>query len=546
MEQYKINFNNWLEDPNIDENTKEELRQIKDESELKERFHKNLEFGTAGLRGVLGAGTNRMNIYNIRIASQGFASYLCKNFDKPSAAISYDPRHFSYEFAVETALVFAANGIKSYIYREMRPTPQLSYTIRELGCSGGVMITASHNPPEYNGYKVYGEDGAQVVSPADTEIIDFVNSITLEDVKTVTKEEALSKGLFIEILEELDEKFILETLNLRQNLNIDKDNINILYSPLHGAGLFSIKEVFKRAGFNNLYLVESQTKPDGDFGNLTFPNPEDPDVFKEAIDIAKEKKADIIMATDPDADRVGVCVPNKEGEYIHLTGNQIGVLLCEYILSSMNEKGILKSSHGVITSIVSSKLTAAIAKHYGVNVAHVFTGFKHFGEQIRKWEKEGIQFTYGFEESFGYQIGSHVRDKDGIGPSLLLSEMIAKHGNLLDYLETIYKKYGFYTEDTTPLTIKGITGQEKIKSMMEILRNNPPKNLAGNDILEIKDYLPKSNVLYYTLENEGFICIRPSGTEPKIKIYAGVKGESREEGLSKVKAIKDEFLALIQ
>ena len=546
MEQYKINLNNWLTDPNIDETTKEELKQIKDENDLKERFHKNLEFGTAGLRGILGAGTNRMNIYNIRIASQGFASYLVKNFGLSSAAVSYDPRHFSYEFAVETALVFAANGIKTYIYKEMRPTPQLSYTVRELKCSGGVMITASHNPPEYNGYKVYGDDGSQVVSPADTEIINFVNGTKLEDVKLITKEEATEKGLFIEILEEIDEKFIQETLNLRRNPELNKDNVNIVYSPLHGAGLVSIKEVFKRAGFNNLFLVDKQTKPDGDFGNLTYPNPEDPDVFKEAIVFAKEKKADIIIATDPDADRVGVCVPDKEDEYIHLTGNQLGVLLCEYILSSMHEKGTLKPSHGVITSIVSSKLTSAIAKYYGINVAHVFTGFKHFGEQIRKWKKEGIEFIYGFEESFGYQIGSHVRDKDGIGPSLLLAEMVACHGNLWDYLEKTYEKYGFYTEETTPITIKGITGQEKIKSMMETLRTNPPKNLAGNTIIETIDYLPKSDVLYYALENEGFICIRPSGTEPKIKIYAGVKGESGEEGKIKVNTIKNDFLKLIE
>ncbi|MCL1924484.1 MAG: phospho-sugar mutase, partial [Defluviitaleaceae bacterium] len=499
MEQYEINLNEWLNNPNIDENTKNELRQITDKEELKERFHKNLEFGTAGLRGILGAGTNRMNIYNIRIASQGFANYLLKNFDNPRASISYDSRHFSYEFAMETALVFAANGIKTYLFTEMRPTPQLSYAINLIGLSGGVMITASHNPPEYNGYKVYGSDGSQVVSPADTEIIEFVNNTKLENVKITTIEEATSNGMLLrELQNAVDKTFLKETLKLMQNPKaLKKNDINVVYTPLHGVGIFSIKEVFKKARFKNLFLVEKETTPDSDFGDLKYPNPEEEAVFKRAIVLAKEKKADIVIATDPDADRVGICIPNDKGEYVHLTGNQIGILICEYILSSMHEKGSLTSKHGIITSIVSSKLTEEIAKNYGVQYAEVFTGFKHFGEQIRKWEKEYIQFVCGFEESFGYQIGAHVRDKDGISSSLILAEMTAyfkssKGGkiSLWEALNNIYKKYGFYTEDTTSITIKGLSGQEEIKNIMDSLRKSPPKILAGNKIIKEIDYLP--------------------------------------------------------
>ena len=541
MEQHKVNLNKWLDNPNIDDDSKKELQNL-DETELKERFHKNLEFGTAGLRGILGAGTNRMNIYNIRISSQGFATYLVKNFENPSCAISYDPRKFSKIFAEETALVFAANGIKTYIYKEMRPTPQLSFTINKMKLSGGVMITASHNPKEYNGYKVYGSDGAQVSSPIDEQIINFVNSTKLEDVKIISKEEAQNKGLFIEILEELDIDFIEKTLSLSQIPNSEIKDVKVVYSPLHGAGLFPIKEVFKKANIN-LILVESQTKPDSDFGDLKFPNPEEKDVFKEAIKVAKENNAPLILATDPDADRVGVCVLDKTGEYVHLTGNQIGIILCEYILSSMNKKNPFSKraeKYGIITSVVSSKLTFAIAKYYGVHIQSVFTGFKNVGAQILKWEKEGINFIYGFEESFGYQIGSHIRDKDGVGPSLLLAE-IASQKNLLEYLEEIYEKYGYYIEDTTQITIKGIEGAEKIKNIMESLRKNPP-SLSCNKIIETIDYMPNSNVLYYSLEDEGFICIRPSGTEPKIKIYAGLKAETKNKGITNVALLKDEFL----
>ena len=542
MEQYKANLNKWLNNPNIDDDSKKELENL-DENELKERFYKNLEFGTAGLRGILGAGTNRMNIYNIRICSQGFASYLIKNFENPTAAISYDSRNFSKIFAEETALVFSANGIKTYIYKEMRPTPQLSFTINSMGLSGGVMITASHNPKEYNGYKVYGCDGAQVSSPKDEQIISFVNNTNLEDVKTISIEEAKSKGLLTEILEEYDEKFIEKTLSLS---NTKPKNINVVYTPLHGVGLFPIKEVFKRANVENLILVDEQSEPDSSFGNLKLPNPEEADVFEEAIKIAKENNAPLILATDPDADRVGICVLDENsGEYVHLQGNQIGIILCEYILYSKHEKGTLTKNDGIITSVVSSKLTSQIAKYYNVHIETVFTGFKNVAAQIRKWEKEGINFIYGFEESFGYQIGSHIRDKDGIGPSLILTE-IASQKNLLVYLEEIYKKYGYYAEETTQITIKGIEGAEKIKNIMEFLRVNPPKVLAGNEIIETIDYMPKSNVLYYSLEDEGFICIRPSGTEPKIKIYAGVKGETKAEGQNKVKKIKQDFLNIIK
>lgn len=563
---YRENYNYWLESPIFDQATKDELKATVNEEDIKERFHKNLEFGTAGLRGVLGAGTNRMNIYTVRKASQGFANYLLKNGDyETGVAIAFDPRHMSKEFAKETALTFNANGIKAYVYKELRPTPQLSFTVRCLKCAAGVMITASHNPPEYNGYKVYGPDGAQVNHPYDQMIIDEVNSITdFGAIKTMTLEDAKAKGLYIELDEDLDKKFINQALGLSIKPKLIKEKsrlLNVIYSPLHGAGLMPVREVLKAAGFENFHILEEQAAPDGDFPTINYPNPEDPEAFKLGIAYAEKIDADLIVASDPDADRIGVVCKNLKGEYTHLSGNMVGVLLADYILSQKT----LPDKPTIITSLVSTNMTKAITRHYNANYLEVFTGFKYVGDAIKKFSG-GENFIYAFEESYGYLAGDYARDKDSVGVILLICEMALYYKSLgislYQALENLYEKFGHYRDKTISITIKGITGAEKIRRIMAYFTDNYPKEFAGQRVTEFRNYntslcldlttgqeheltMPKANVLYFVLSDGSWFCVRPSGTEPKVKFYIGVEASMGELADEKLNAIEKELMAIV-
>ena len=563
---YKENYKKWLADVNFDEATRAELAALTDDEEIKERFYKDLEFGTAGLRGVIGAGTNRMNIYTVRKATQGFANYIIN--EKPEGdgiAISFDPRNMSKEFARETALVFNANGIKTYIYKGLRPTPQLSFTVRKLKTAGGVMITASHNPPEYNGYKVYGPDGGQVVSPADEQIITCVNNIKdFGEIKTMSLEDAKAKGLYIELDDDMDEDFIETSLGLSLKKDDAGKDIKIIYTPLHGAGLVPIEKVLERDGFTNVTILPEQAKPDGNFPTVEYPNPEDPKAFALGIKLAKEIDADMVIGSDPDADRIGIITKDDKGEYIHLNGNIVGVLLANYILSKRKEQGTLPNDPAIITSIVSSKMTKVVAEHYGAHYFEVFTGFKHVAQQIKKFTKEN--YIYSFEESYGYMTGDHVRDKDAVGMTMLACEMVAdykaKGKTLYQGIQDLYAQFGFYKEETISLTIKGITGTEKILRIMDHFTNNVPEQFNGSKVVEYRNYkteiiknlvtgeetsthTPSSNVRYFVLEDGTWVCVRPSGTEPKIKFYVGVTSDSTEKSSEKIAAIKKEILAIV-
>ncbi len=556
MEEYMEKYNEWLNNPYFDQETKEDLLKIKDnEQEIEDRFYKDLEFGTAGLRGIIGYGTNRMNKYTVGRATQGLASFILKmGTQNKGVAISYDSRHMSKEFSEETALCLNANGIKTYIFESLRPVPELSFTIRELKCTAGVMITASHNPPEYNGYKVYWDDGAQIVPPKDKEIIDEVNNTKFSEIKSMPKEEAIKKGLFIEIGKEVDDKFINKLKSLVLNPEIikqEQDNIRIVYTPLHGAGNKPVQRILKELGFTHVYVVKEQEEPNGDFPTVKYPNPEDKDAFKLAIELAKKVDADIVLANDPDSDRLGVYSKVSEGNYISYTGNMSAILLLEYELSQRKEKGILPKNGAVISTIVSTDMTKAICKEYNMKLFETLTGFKWIGEKIRKFEENNNEynFQFGFEESYGCLISPHARDKDGVSAVMAMCEATAyyksKGLSLWDQMQNIYKKYGFYKEGQISIVLKGSNGAQEIKNKMDRMRNNPPEDLAGLKVLEIRDYknhtisrdnkvvgktdLPESNVLYYDLENNSWCCVRPSGTEPKIKFYMGVKGKSQEE-----------------
>ena len=568
-------YNYWRTSETFDEATHQELENIKnDENEIKERFYKDLEFGTAGLRGVIGAGTNRMNKYTVTKATQGLANYIIKTGKQDKGvAIAFDSRRFSPEFSMWAALCLNANGIKTYRFDTLRPTPVLSFAVRELGCVAGIVVTASHNPPEYNGYKVYWEDGAQIVPPIDGEIIAEVNAITdYSVIKMMDLEEAKAKGLYNVVGEDIDKKYIealkSQVLNPEAIKNNAKD-LKIVYTPLHGTGNIPVQTILKELGFENLYVVPEQEKPNGEFPTVSYPNPEDPKAFALALDLAKKVDADIILANDPDADRLGVFVKNNaNGEYEMFTGNMSALFIAEYELSQRKEKGILPENGAMITTIVSSDLTKAIAKEYNMKLFEVLTGFKWIGEKIKQFEQAGgnYEYVFGFEESYGCLVGTHARDKDGIVAVMATCEAAAyyksKGISALEQMENIYKKYGYYKEGQTALTFKGIEGAEKIKTMMENMRKNPPMELAGLKVLEFRDYqtnevkdfrnntthetgLPKSNVLYFDLENSSWCCVRPSGTEPKIKFYYGVCTESSEKSNEKLKALK-EYLANFQ
>ncbi|MBQ9566442.1 MAG: phospho-sugar mutase [Lachnospiraceae bacterium] len=560
---YMENYNEWLEDPYFDEETKQELKGIAgDDKEIEERFYKELEFGTGGLRGVIGAGSNRMNVYTVRKASQGLANYVIKNGGQDKGvAIAYDCRFMSPEFADVTACCLAANGIKAYVFDALRPTPELSYALRELGCIAGVVVTASHNPPEYNGYKVYWEDGAQVSVPRDQEIIDEVNKVRITEAKTMDKEEAKSRGLYTVIGEEIDDKYLAELKKLIIHPEVIKemaDDIRIVYSPFHGTGNVPVRRILKELGFKNVYVVPEQELPDPKFTTLDYPNPEDPKAFTLALKLAKEKDADIVLATDPDADRLGIYAKDvKTGEYVPFTGNMSGMLIGEYRISEQKKLGTLPANGALVKTIVTTNLADAIAESYGLKLIEVLTGFKYIGDQIKRFEQDGsYEYVFGLEESYGCLAGTHARDKDAVCAVMCLAEAAAfykKNGlTLWDQMINIYEKYGYYRESIHTITLKGIDGAEQIKGIMERIRKEPPKAFGELKVNRFVDYskgpevtgLPVSDVLYFDLENNSWCCVRPSGTEPKIKFYMGVKGTSLDDSDKKLEALKEAVVAM--
>lgn len=573
--KYMKEYERWCTDPDIDDETKHELLQIKgNDEEIKDRFYKSLDFGTAGLRGVIGAGTNRMNKYIVSKATQGLANYILKQgTEDKGVVISYDSRRMSKEFSEYTALVFNANGIKTYVMDELRPVPELSFAVRELGATAGVMITASHNPPEYNGYKVYWDDGAQIVAPRDKEIIEEVNKVTdYSMVKTISREEAGEKKLYIKIGKAIDDRFNEELKSLSINPEVTHemgDDIKIVYTPLHGAGNKAVQRVLSELGFKHVYVVPEQELPDGNFPTVDYPNPEDPKAYKLALKLAEKVDADIILATDPDSDRLGIYVKDtKTREYIFYTGNMTALLIAEYILEQRKAKGTLPKNGAIIKTIVSSNLTDAIAENYKMHLIETLTGFKYIGEQMRGFEKNGdYEYVFGFEESYGCLVGTHARDKDGVVAVMMLCEAAAyykKKGlTLWDQMINIYEKYGYYRESQVSIVLKGAEGAEKIKELMENLRNNEPESFGEYKVEAIRDYstsirkdmktgkeekitLPKSNVLYYELANNEWCCARPSGTEPKVKFYMGVKAKTMEEAERRLSNLKSELLKKVE
>jgi len=571
---YKERYHEWCTNPVFDEKTREELKNLKDEKEIQDRFYKDLTFGTGGLRGIIGAGTNRMNIYTVAKATQGLANYIIANGGQSKGvAIAYDSRNFSREFAEKTALTLNANGIKTYLFESLRPTPELSFALRELHCIAGVVITASHNPPEYNGYKVYWEDGAQITPPRDQEIIDEVNAVTsFGAIKTIDKAEAISKGLFNIIGEEIDRRYYdaLKKLVLSpEAIKKAAKELKIVYTPLHGTGNIPVRTILKELGFENVYVVPEQELPDGNFSTLSYPNPEDPKAFTLALKLAKEKDADLVLATDPDADRLGVYAKDtKTGEYKSFTGNMSGLLIAEYELSVRKKLGKLPKNGALIKTIVSSNMANEIAKEYGIKLIEVLTGFKYIGEQIKLFEQNhNYEYLFGFEESYGCLVGTHARHKDAVVAVMALCEAAAYYREqgltLWDQMLRIYEKYGYYKEDLTSITLKGLDGAEKIQSILKNMRNNPPQRFGSFKVTAVRDYLtgeitevesgakkptglPKSNVLYYELENNAWCCVRPSGTEPKVKFYMGVKGSSLENAQKLLEELKNSMMALVK
>ena len=556
MKGYQEKYEEWCNNPIFDEETKAELEKMKDnEAEKEDSSYKDLEFGTAGLRGVVGIGTNRMNKYTVGKASQGLAKYIVKmGGQKRGVAIAYDSRHMSTEFSELAALILNANGIKTYIFESLRPTPELSFAVRKLGCISGIVVTASHNPPKYNGYKVYWEDGAQISEPIDGEIIAEVNSTDFADIKTISKEEAIEKGLYNVIGPDFDDLYINElkknTLN-PEAIKEAADSLKIVYTPLHGTGGRLAKKLFNELGYKNVHIVKEQEEPNGDFPTVSYPNPEDPKAFEYALKLAKEVDADIVLANDPDADRIGLQVKDpKTGEYIVFNGNMIGLTIAEYLISQKREKGIMPENPALIKTIVSSNMTDRICEYYGVELFLALTGFKNIAARIRQFEKTNSNnCIMGFEESYGCLIGTHARDKDGIIAVMMLCEIAAYYKlqglTLWDAIEQMYERYGYYREGQIPVTLEGADGAAKIQEMMKTMRNNPPETIGKYKVLKIMDCsagtekdiltgeevkidLPKSNVLRYSLENDCWCAVRPSGTEPKIKFYMGVRGDSLE------------------
>ena len=576
MKKYLEEYERWLSSPDFDEETKKELEEIKnDEKEIEDRFYKELEFGTAGLRGVIGAGTNRMNKYTVGKATQGLANYILEQgTQEKGVAISYDSRKMSKEFSLQTALILNANGIKTYLFENLRPVPELSFAVRELKCTAGIMITASHNPPKYNGYKVYWDDGSQIVAPKDKDIIDRVRNVReYSEIKEISKEEAVEKGLFNIVGTEMDDKYINTLKKLILNPEIVKEQgkkLKVVYTPLHGTGNTVAERLLKEIGIENLYVVPEQRDPDGNFPTVDYPNPEDKKAFKLALELAKKVDADVVLATDPDADRLGIYAKDsKTGEYMTYTGNMSALLIAEYRVSQMKEKGILPANGMMITTVVSSNLTKAIAEEYNLKLYEVLTGFKNIGAIMKKEEEkaDGHKYVFGFEESYGCLIGDYARDKDGIAAVMALCEAAcyyqSKNETLWDQMINIYEKYGYYRETQVAIVLEGAEGAQKIQEMMSNMRNTPIEKIGDYKVLTFKDIdrdyvknmvtgeetktgLPKSNVLYYELEDNNWCCVRPSGTEPKIKLYMGVKGKTEEEADAKLEDLKNAMVAIVK
>lgn len=570
-ENVKKNYEYWCTSPIFDEATKAELKSLEgNEDEIFDRFYRELEFGTGGLRGVIGAGTNRMNFYTVGKATQGLANFINKQgAAAKGVAIAFDSRHMSPEFADTAACVLAANGIKAYIFDSLRPTPELSFALRTLGCTAGIVVTASHNPPEYNGYKVYWEDGAQITAPKDAQIIGEVNAIKdYAEIKKMTTEEAKAAGLYEVIGKEIDDKYMeaLKKLVLHpEAIKQMASSLKIVYTPLHGTGNVPVRRVLKELGFEQVTVVPEQELPDGNFTTVSYPNPEDKKAFALALDLAKKVDADLVLATDPDADRLGVYAKDtKTGEYKVFTGNMSGMLICEYEMSQKKALGILPANGALVTTIVSSNMAQAVAKEYGMKFIECLTGFKYIGEQIKFFEQTGSnEYVFGFEESYGCLVGTHARDKDAVVAVMALCEAAAYYKTqgitLWDQMLNIYNKYGYYKEDLFTMTFKGADGAKKMQDMMDAYRKNTPKQVGAYKVLRLRDYkndvitdlatgetaptgLPKSNVLYFELENDAWFCVRPSGTEPKIKFYAGIKGTSLEDSAKKL----DELMEAIK
>ena len=564
---YRETYEMWCTDPYFDDKTKEELRNLAgNEKEIEDRFYRQLEFGTGGLRGMIGAGTNRMNIYTVRQATQGLANYiLAQNGQDKGVAIAHDSRIMSPEFAREAALCLNANGIKTYLFESLRPTPELSFAVRELGCISGIVITASHNPREYNGYKVYWEDGAQITPPHDKNILAEVAKVTeFSMVKTMEEDAARAEGLFNIIGTDFDDKYIAQLKKQSIHPEIIPEmakDMKIVYTPLHGTGNIPVRRVLRELGFTQVYVVEEQKKPDGTFPTVPYPNPEDENAWTLALKLAKEVDADIVLATDPDADRLVVHAKDtKPGEYISFTGNMSGMLIAEYILRERTKTGTMPENPALVETIVTTDMAKAVAAEYNTALIEVLTGFKYIGEQIRHFDETGAHhYVFGLEESYGCLAGTYARDKDAPVAVMMLCEVAAyykKQGKTLwDAMLDMYEKYGYYKEGLAMVTLKGIDGSQKIQAMMDNFRQNPPKKLGDFEVLAYRDYkedvrkdlvtgktestgLPTSNVLYYELENNAWCCVRPSGTEPKIKFYFGVKGNSLEDASEKLEGLR--------
>lgn len=574
MKDYMKEYKRWCESAEFDEETKSELISIMgDEKEIEDRFYKELEFGTAGLRGVIGAGTNRMNKYTVGKATQGLANYIVEQgTQEKGVAISYDSRKMSKEFSEQTALILNANGIKTYLFENLRPVPELSFSVRELGCTAGVMITASHNPPKYNGYKVYWEDGAQIVNPRDVDIIGKVKAVTnFSEIKTMDRKEAEEKDLFHLIGTKMDDRYLAKLESLVLNPEIVKEqgkNLKVVYTPLHGTGNTVVERLLTEIGIQNLYVVPEQKDPDGNFPTVDYPNPEDPKAFKLALDLAEKVDADVVLATDPDADRLGVFAKDsKTGKYMDYTGNMSALLIAEYRISQMKEKGILPDNGMFVTTIVSSNLAKDIASNYNLDCYEVLTGFKNIGAIMRNAEETGKnKYVFGFEESYGCLIGDYARDKDGIAAVMALCEAAcyakSQGKTLWDMMQDIYKKYGYYKETQVSIVREGAEGAQEIQDMMTKTRQKDITEIAGLKVLKFKDIqkdieknmkngkitktgLPISNVLYYELENNNWCCVRPSGTEPKIKLYMGVKARSEKKATEKLELLKEAMVKVV-
>lgn len=569
---YREKYNEWISSSTISEEVKEELRAIKDEKEIEDRFYKELEFGTGGLRGIIGAGTNRMNVYTVGKATQGFADFINDTYKGEKAiAIAYDSRNMSKEFAKAAALTLCANDIKVYIYESLRPTPMLSFAVRHLKCKAGIVITASHNPKEYNGYKAYGEDGCQLTDEPAKEVIGYVNRVEdYSKIKTMSEEEALEKGLLVYIGENVDKAYIesLKSLIIREELVKDHaKDLKIVYTPIHGSGNVPVRRVLSELGYENVLVVKEQELPNGNFPTAPYPNPENPDVFKIAMEMANKVNADVIFGTDPDCDRIGVVVKDNKGEFRVLTGNQTGMLLVNYVLGSLKELNKLPKNGVVIKTIVTTESVRKMAEAYGVKLIDVLTGFKYIGEKIREFEETGSnEYLIGFEESYGYLFGTFSRDKDAVVASMLIAEMTLyykKQGKTLyDALVEIYEQYGYFKESLVSVELKGKEGQEKIGRCLDLLRADEITEVNGVKVVKSFDYksstekdlianttskinLPKSNVLKYILEDDSWFVVRPSGTEPKMKVYLAVKGNSLEDADKQTERFKSSVMAIV-